>query len=56
MTDTNVKSEKVKSVLLIGLTEKDYEALQVLAARNPRVKNYGVLVRKVLKDAAKSVK
>ncbi len=53
LTDTNAKSEKVKEVLLIGLTQKDYDNLQILAARNPRIKNYGVLVRKVLKEAAR---
>jgi len=56
MTDTNWKSEKCRAVLLVGLTQKDYDALQVIAADHPKVKNYGVLVRRVLNAEAKRLK
>lgn len=56
LTDTNVKNEKTKAVLLIGLGDKDYEALRVIAAHSPRTKNYAVMIRKVLRDEARRLK
>ncbi len=53
MTDTNWKNEKTKAILLIGLTEKDYIALRIIADNNPKVKNYGVLIRRLLAREAK---
>jgi hypothetical protein len=53
MTDTNWKNEKTRAILLIGLTEKDYIALRLIADNNPKVKNYGVLVRRLLAREAK---
>lgn len=55
LTDTNVKSDTCRAVLLIGITQKDYENLQRLAAENTRIKNYGVLVRKVIRDAVRQL-
>jgi hypothetical protein len=51
--DSNVDKDDVKEILLIGITAKDYDALQVLAKHNPRVKNYGVLVRRLIQAEAK---
>jgi hypothetical protein len=53
MTDTNWKNEKTRAILLIGLTQREYDALQVIATDNPKVKNYGVLVRRLLAREAK---
>ena len=55
LTDTNTPGEKVKKILLVGLTEKDIEHLSTVASYYPRIKNYGVLVRRVIKDRAKDL-
>jgi hypothetical protein len=55
MTDTNAGSEKVEQILLIGLTRKDLDCLNLVASYYPKIKNYGVLVRRVLKDRAKTL-
>ena len=54
LTDTNAKKENTHAVLLVGLTEKDFDALQKCAAQYPKIKNYGVLVRRVIRQAAKN--
>lgn len=55
MTDTNVKGEKTEQILLTGLTRKDMENLNLVASYYPRIKNYGVLIRTVLRDRAKAL-
>ncbi len=57
MTDSNQKDAKAraktKAVLLIGLKQRDHDNLAAIAARYPDVKNYGVLVRRLLAREAK---
>jgi hypothetical protein len=55
MTDTNAKSEKTEQILLTGLTKKDMENLRLVSSYYPRIKNYGVLIRTVLKERAQKL-
>lgn len=55
MCDTSVAREDVRQILLIGITEKDLDNLNALAAADGRIKNYAVLVRRLIARAVREL-
>ena len=52
----NLSRDSEEATLWLGISRKDYEALQIVAAAHPTVKNYGVLVRRLIHAEAKRLK
>lgn len=50
----NIERKDVKQVALLALTQKDIDALNVIADDDGRIKNYSVLIRRLISREAKA--
>lgn len=51
----NIDRKDVRQVALLALTEKDVENLETLAEADGRVRNYAVLIRRLISREAKAL-